>query len=209
MEKLTATGIARKVSTLGGLTLKQTQCMLRFFRLLHPELPMDPRTLLGTPRLTKKKCIAGGEYIHIGLKKSIQHILLGIDKNDLTEIKFQIHIDGLTLFKSSLLQAWPILGKLTFPPSSVFIIGLFCGKSKPTNVHTYLHDLLVDLREIFNNGIWVPERMNHVPVKLECVVADALARALVLQIKSHSGFYACQRCCIQGKRVHGKNSFSC
>lgn len=42
-----------------------------------------------------------------------------------------INIDGLCLFKSSSTTLWPILGMVQNSIQKPFVIGIFCGVSKP------------------------------------------------------------------------------
>lgn len=100
-------------------------------------LPSDPRTLLEMPRNYDIRKLGGGHYHHFGIAKNI---LLRFEscKDRLPEIKLQINNDGIPLFKSSKQQFWPILGRiLNFRCSTPFVIGLFCGDEKPSNVSEY------------------------------------------------------------------------
>lgn len=71
-------------------------------------LPIDPRTLLKTPRKQEVRLVAPGINYHFGLFNSISNIITSTKNNDC--IKIIVNIDGLPISKSSPQQFWPILG---------------------------------------------------------------------------------------------------
>ena len=84
----------------------------------NPELPADAQTLLSIPRSVDEKFIAGEEYAFLGIAAALERLscmyptLFDVGK----EISLQCNIDGLSLFKSSSVQLWPILCKLKTHP---------------------------------------------------------------------------------------------
>lgn len=110
-------------------------------------LPLDPRTLMKTPRSIKVEKIGGGEFVYFGIRGGITRLL----NQDLTYCNFPIvakmqadtrrrilsisvGIDGVPISNSSTKSFWPILGILNQAKMSPpFIIGIFCGMSKPTD----------------------------------------------------------------------------
>lgn len=102
-------------------------------------LPLDPRTLLETSLHTDNISIIGEDqmYWHNGLELCLQECLHDIDKS--IDILLTFNIDGLPLFKRSTTQFWPILGKIhEMPQHKVFVVGIYCGKGKPDDIHQYL-----------------------------------------------------------------------
>lgn len=103
----------------------------------HPSLPADARTLLRTSRsesvVVQEK--AGGTYHYFGILKSMKTILEA-NKCSLANgvcLELQANVDGLPVFQSSSTQFWPILGVIkNLPQHQPFVIGLFCGTSKPS-----------------------------------------------------------------------------
>ncbi len=88
--------------------------LLSLLRKQDLNLPKDARTLLGTVRSnrTEVQNKAGGQYYHFGLLESISGVLysnMDILRN-MSNLKLQVSIDGLPLYKSSATQFWPILG---------------------------------------------------------------------------------------------------
>lgn len=104
------------------------------------------------------------------------------------------------MFKSSGAEFWPILGRLVKPATSKpFVIGLYSGNQKPTNVSDYLDQFVTELDYLFQNGILISDAAaNRVPFSLSCIICDALAKAFVKQVKGHSGYYSCDKCVQRG-----------
>ena len=164
---------------------------------LISDLPNDPRTLLSTPRNYVVKDVGGGSYYYFGITK---HLLSIIENGTLipgSVIYLQINIDGVPLYKSSKKQLWPILGKIVGQNLPSFIIGIFCGESKPNDVKGYFSDFVEEMKSIEANGILTSQN-KIVQVKITCFVCDAPARAFVKQTKSHNAYYGCERCTQRG-----------
>ncbi|KAG1690732.1 hypothetical protein GQR58_007598 [Nymphon striatum] len=141
--------------------------------------------------------IAGGCYYHFVIEKWVKTMIF---TGNVEEVSIQVNIDGLPLFKSSGAQFWPILGKLVRPQiSKPFIIGLFSGVSKPSNLFEYLEHLVTELDNLFLNGILISETAeDRVVLSLSCVICDAPAKAYIKQIKGHSGYSGCDQCSQDG-----------
>jgi hypothetical protein len=95
------------LSTLGNL--------LRILSRFHPRLPVDARTLLQTSRQAVDivQLQYDGQYCHVGIAENIQRLYAnGSLEKCLDEgvISLQVHIDGMSVYKSSGYQLWPILG---------------------------------------------------------------------------------------------------
>lgn len=179
--------------------------MLQELRCLHPELPSDSRTLLRTPRMTTVKTVRFGHYIHFGLQECLGNSLKMSSLSSTALLQLQLHVDGMTVFKSSKLQLWPIIGRVLRPLSSLFIIGIFCGKQKP-QIDEYLHDVVCDLKSILKDG-FVTKEGRVIPVEIAHIICDAPARAFIKQTKQHSGYFSCDRCEIEGVYESGKVIF--
>lgn len=92
-------------------------------------------------------------------------------------------------------QMWPILCSIKkFEP---FVVALFCGNSKPSSVHDYLSDFLVELNNLVQNGISIGDAV--LTVSVGSFICDAPARAFLKCIKGHNAYYACERCIIRGR----------
>ena len=136
----TALDIVREIAVEGNLSVTATNSMLRKLRVLHPELPLNCRTLLKTPRNSFLKTIGSGTYWHKGLPQSIINNVSSIHKDEC--LRIQLFVDGLALYKSSREHLWPILRRILDAESNVFTVGHFSGKGKPIVVINYLSDII-------------------------------------------------------------------
>ncbi len=169
--------------------------------------PKDSRTLLKTPRKLDILNIGGGEYFYFGIEKSIvkclaiglsDYFVIDSHKNLNNLITLQIGIDGLPLSKSSTLQFWPILGKVDqCSRYGVFLIGLYCGYTKPCEANEFLKPFVSEMCLLEENGVSYKSVLYNIRVR--CIVADAPARSFIKHIKGHNAYYGCERCYRKGK----------
>lgn len=73
-------------------------------------LPLNYRTLQGTPTNIEIMNAAGGQLWHNGLQNCLEKIFAQLS-NDLT-ISLTFNIDGLPVYKSSRITFWPILASI-------------------------------------------------------------------------------------------------
>lgn len=139
-------------------------------------LPEDPRTLLQTPQSINIMPISGGEYWHQGLANCLKKIFRAI--NEPLTISLNFNIDGLPLYNSSKVEFWPVLFNVAdMPEVPPMIIGIFCGKSKTSDVESFLTPFVDEINEILRNGIWINSQ--KVTIRIRCFVCDSPARAYV------------------------------
>ena len=129
--------------------------LLQILHQYHSDLPLDSRSLLSTPRNTMvTKLPSGGEYIHFGLQRGIEEI---INSSDLASfdghLKLQFNVDGLPLFKSSGKCIWPILCMISQSSPEPFVVGIFCGISKPHDLNAFFADFVDECQQLAHNGI--------------------------------------------------------
>jgi len=149
------------------------------------------------------KPIAPGIYYHFGVASSIKKY---IDRHFSDEtIKLVIGVDGLPLTKSSGSCFWPILGYIRQNIESVFLIGLYWGYNKPVDGNLFIKDFVDEISSLIINGIYVDIIIEntlktvHKKVSIDSFCCDAPAKAFLLKTKSHTGFFSCTRCTVQGK----------
>ena len=139
-----------------------------------------------------------------GILNGLRSCEMAILKLGTDVIQYQINVDGLPLFRSSGIQLWPILGRVVgvnFP----FLIGAFCGASKPGSIGEFLHEFVSEALTLSDVGFMLHDVRFRAQVV--CFVCDAPARALIKQIKSHTGYYGCERCVQRGVYVEGRVTF--
>lgn len=173
----------------------------------HTELPKDARTLLQTPKIVPVEDKFGGQYTYLGIENQIRK-KIGMNAINNQIIKLNLNIDGLPLFKSSNKNLWPILGCIVYNTNTnttPFPIALFCGDGKLSDCTDFLKDFLTEYKELNENGLTVNE--NHYFCKINALVCDAPARQYLKCIKSHNGYYSCERCMIKGESIERRMIF--
>ncbi|XP_067206952.1 uncharacterized protein [Linepithema humile] len=138
-----------------------------------------------------------GEFVYFGIAAGLERC---VNKNlhPTNELQLQFNCDGLPLYKSSAKQFWPILCKVHVNPDvyKPFLVAVFCGIEKPNNLDEYLCEFVQEMNELSRNGILIDEQ--SLTVRIMCFVCDKPARSFIKCIKGHGGYYACERCTIQG-----------
>ena len=179
-----------------GITQASLRILLRILHQYHPELPLDPRTLLSTG--TVKGIIpldGGGFYYHFGVGTGTKRWLDGVQHHERV-IVIQFNIDGLPIFRSSRIQLWPILAmvKACNMKTKPFICALYMGKQKPPVI--FMDNFVSEMKSLMDNGL--DHNGQHYHVQIDCFVCDAPARCLVKQTKLYSGYCGCDQCTQQG-----------
>lgn len=170
-------------------------------------LPSDARTLLNTPSCVSVVPVEPGFYSHICLVNNLQRILENV-KEDVSDVKLLVNVDGLPLFKSSKNQLWPILGMVANVPSIikiVFPIGIYCGQSKPKSSSSYLREFVEEIKKLMMEGFYVNQKLLTVSIK--GFICDAPAKSFILNVKGHTGYYSCTKCIQPGVWVHNRMTF--
>lgn len=166
-------------------------------------LPKDARTLKRTPKDAPIQSMGEGFYIHYGIEDALTDFLISNEFNK-NEIELDFNIDGLPLCKSSNKQVWPILGNVV-DSSFILVIGVYEGYSKPKNNNEFLNQFVEELNSLISNGFNFQNI--HFRLKVRCFIMDAPARAFVLGIKGHTGFFSCTRCNEKGEMFRNRLVF--
>ena len=143
-------------------------------------LPKDARTLrksVSVVSMPEVKKVDGGEYAYIGIMDG----LLNLDLPNIPKLTLTINVDGLPLFKSSNTQLWPILAMVSgAEPKRPFVVGLFCGASKPKSCELLMHDFVEEMKFLKANGVSVDGK--YYEIDICCFVCDAPCRAFLKNI---------------------------
>lgn len=170
-------------------------------------LPSDSRTLCKTPKATRvKKTECDGatcSYRYIGIEANLK-LFLTKYSNHSDDIQLDFNIDGIGMSNSSSSDLWPILMSVV-GSKEVYMVALHHFKKKP-NMNEYLKEFVEELIYICEFGLAHQEKLYK--VQLRCFICDAPARASVLNIKSHTGYFCCHRCKIMGKHVANRRVFT-
>lgn len=203
--------------TLDNINILNLNVVTQLLKILreegHEDLPKTSQQLLNTKHcrpmtsvLSKRE--TNGSYIYIGIKNVLQKIISpDIYKEEI--ISVQIHIDGISIYNNSLIQVWPIVLKVNNPnyETKPVVVALYCGDSKPKSANDYLKDLVEEANIFISDGIILNE--TKYSFKISCIIADSPARAFIKSVKNANGFFACERCTIEGITVNHKRVYPC
>ena len=184
--------------------------LLKILQPVLPEhnLPGDARSLLQTKRSFTLESISFDkrDFYYFGIEKNIVQLLHHIDCDKIRNEKLglSINIDGIPISKSSSVSLWPILGSID-DLSKVFVIAIYCGTKKP-NVSVYLEKFVNELDKLLKDGFTY--NGFNIFLKIKAFICDTPARALIKQVKGHSGYYACERCITKGEYRNHSMSYS-
>lgn len=181
------------------------ETLLKVLKKYHPELPSSKKTLMQSSlkfsNLIKKfnsdNPSDDSKFVYIGIARNlINRVYLENYLND--KVKLQFNIDGLPLFKSSSIEFHPILGKIhdkkiAFKP---FTIAVYCGIGAPHPVDHFLSEFVDELNYLLENGVVIG--CKSFKVLVHCFICDKPARSLIKCIIHHGGYFACERCVVEG-----------
>ena len=187
--------------------------LLRVLNKYLPELPITSTTLFKVPeKIFKIEAFNPesnddtSEFMYCGIEKQLHRIVNpALHSNHILNLQFGI--DGLPLYKSSAKEFWPILGKiydkqLSYKP---FTIAVYCGSGKPVCIKLFLSKFVTELNDLLMNGVEIEGKVFKISIM--CFICDRPARAFIKCIKGHTGFYACERCCVKGYRQNNRTLF--
>ncbi|OXA45147.1 hypothetical protein Fcan01_20218 [Folsomia candida] len=166
--------------------------------------PLDPRTLLGTPKLTGITSIGTGQFHYFGIQRGLLINLPKISTLLGECICLQFNVDGIPIFKSSSLQFWPILAHVV-GSNCIFAVAIYAGVSKPNDLKQFLGEFVRELSNLLEVGFIFRDRKLKVSTK--SFICDAPARAFICAIKNHTGYYGCGKCEVKGKYVQNRVVF--
>lgn len=175
----------------------------------HSSLPSDSRTLMKTPVKTISKLDLGngGQSMYFGIKDNIFRSIRKYYTKVPDIIKLNFNVDGLPLHKSSNSQFWPIMCSVLEEKvyTEPFIVKIFHGCRKPDDVNIFLEDFVNELKEISENGIvYLDKKIN---VIINAFICDAPAKAYILGVKNHTGYYGCNKCVQEGDFIENRVVF--
>ncbi|KAK3928025.1 CLAVATA3/ESR (CLE)-related protein 4A-1 [Frankliniella fusca] len=176
--------------------------MLIFFRSNNfGDFPKCPTTLLKTQIVTTVLSVPPGEYWHRGIESDLLSYAKtsGCDK-----IEVSFSVDGVPLAESSGSEFYPIC--CTFNDSvDVVLDGIYYGKGKPQSSDVYLKPFVDEMNTLVENGIDCEAR--HVCIEINLAICDAVAKAWLLNVKGHAGYYSCCKCTVEGTKFGGRMAF--
>ncbi|KAF2903053.1 hypothetical protein ILUMI_03131 [Ignelater luminosus] len=179
-------------------------------KLLHhsclKNLPLDARTLLGTPRhVNNKQVVAPGYYVHLGFKNGLEYLYTINDVLFFDILELYVDVDSLPLSKNSGSQFYPILCSLTKYPNNVAMIGIYHGYKKPSSANEFIKHFVEEITSLIQSGFSF--KGITLPIMVNAFICDAPAKSFISYCKGHTGFYSCTKCTQKGKYIKGRTCF--
>lgn len=141
------------------------------------DLPKDARTLLKTPSATDIIEMGAGKFWYNSIKLNLLSALSVYEVCLPMTISLLFNVDGMSPFKSSLHQFWPISFIIdNMRHLQPMVAGIFFGDGKPP-LQLYFQQFVKELKELCKNGIEINE--HKVDVRVKCFVCDTPARSFI------------------------------
>lgn len=184
--------------------------LLRIMQNRGLNVPLDPRTLLKTPRNTDIINLSYGDYQHYGIQKGIIKVL---DNTHPSVLNLAINIDDVPI--NRIVSITVITGCLE-NSTQVFLIGAFQPnryESKKLRIlkqkcdqNEFLIFVVDELIDLFYEGFDYDGK--HYNVMLDFLCSDAPAKSKVLKSKGHTGFSSCTKCKVEGASQNRRTFFN-
>lgn len=164
----------------------------------HPSfhnLPKDVRTLLNTSRSKVAVYkIEPGEYLHFDVEVSICKVLSRFPIRSLpSQLDIDFNTDGCYLDRSGSIHIWPIQCRLVnIRHPKPIVVGIYKGPTKPKDQNLFFEKFVTDLKRILTKG-GVSYCDSKLAIRLRCFIADAPARAFILNHRSHTFSQPCSK----------------
>lgn len=147
------TQILQEWVRLHGPTIPMVNDLLHRLDEVHPGLPADYRSLMGTAQKLTIKTVEPGFYYHFGVCSGINYLTTKVvSLCQLESFNLHIFIDGAKVYKSSNVTIWPIFGRLRQLIECPFVIGIYCGCKKPSSANDFLADCISELIVLISEG---------------------------------------------------------
>ena len=138
----------------------QITALLKLFRKhnIGGKLPLSSRTLLSTPRNIETRIISNMDYYYFGVKKQIVYNLETNYPNfNGSKILLSMNIDGIPFYKSTKHSCWPILMSCNIKPTTVFLVTITYGQTKPKD-NEFLREAILEIKELMESGLYFFKR---------------------------------------------------
>lgn len=194
----------KKWTVENNITRSNVNYLLQFLNQMLPDLPLNYKTLLKTPRKSEIIEIPPGQYIHIGITQSLLHFLQKTNKR-FKVLTVDVDVDGLPIFENCKEKGfWVILGRIQEIDKSVFPIGVYRGEKKPGDFKKFLRPYVNEMLTLIEDFQYNNEK---IIVKPGLYPMDNPARAACCGVIQYNGYNSCPRCVIPGKSISKTMTF--
>lgn len=136
------------------------------------ELPRDARTLLHTPINISLIEMGNGEYWYNGVENNLRIALKDISEPQ--TISIRINVDGMSPFKSSGKELWPIL--FAFNGQPPMAAAVYYGHGKPP-LNEFMSPFIAEINYLIETGLVI--NMQPIKLRILCWICDTPARSYI------------------------------
>nr|XP_034195292.1 uncharacterized protein LOC117611451 [Osmia lignaria] len=172
-------------------------------------LPKDIRTVLGTPRTrVSTYVVEPGEYVHFDVEAEIVKYIRNASFSPDRELELDFSTDGCALDRAGTIHLWPIQCTIrNIPDAKPIVVGIYRGLQKPSGPNRLFNMFIMNITHMLSNG-GVDLDGTKVPIKLRYFIADAPARAFILNHRGHTSSRPCSKCKVSGTHSEGRYVFN-
>ena len=195
----------RKWALEGGImSMRKLDKLLAIVHPVYPVVPKSYKILLATPHEVNVTDVNGGTMWYKGIRANLAPLRMREYFEIHAGIKLNVNIDGLPLFKKSKWKFWPIQGKLVGTKNQPSIIGIYFGKEDPGN-NDLLAEYAHEVRHLQDNGFTFAG-VNY-NFEVQNYICDAPARAKAKCVIEHGGYFACEKCKVEGEWICNRMTY--
>lgn len=185
-----------------------TEDILTFLCSLNIDVP---RTFYQFKKLTSSLPpeivdFSSGKYSYFGVEEAFLYALKEKSRQStLTtpSVSITFNVDGLPLYKSSGVAAWPLLAAFSFFDAPI-PVAIFCCYGKP-DVHILVDGVIKEIQALMRRG-FVYKGKSYT-ISAVSFVCDAVARVHLQGIKSHASKIGCGYCRCVGEKLQNRVVF--
>ncbi|XP_043269840.1 uncharacterized protein [Venturia canescens] len=198
-EKLAAFFVKKRITAEAG---DELLALLRSHACFE-SLPKSTKSLLRTPRHPVALVeVPPGQYLHLGFETALHRILDRVEPSERPSfLEIDFNTDGATLHRSGSNQIWPIQCRIAnIKNSPVGVIGVYKGGKKPSDANLFFKLFIDEAVTLIKKG-GIMRSGKEVPFQFRAFIADAPARAFILNHHGHTSCNPCSKCRVTGEGV--------
>lgn len=171
-------------------------------------VPIDRRTLVGTPSSVELQTIATGQYAHIGVSNALTTHLKQLEVVP-DSVVLRFFVDGFSLNKANTRTAWIIMlsaMRMNFkaPPN---VVGVYIGEKKPDSFNEMLEATVEEYLELNASGLMVNGKLVEIDLPATMFNLDAPAKTSCKMVSAVNSLQGCDICLAHGVSIDGRTTF--
>lgn len=177
-------------------TVTSVNDLLGILQQYQPGLPRKHAGLMDTPKssnMVDVRDIGAGKFSYFGIQKYFSYL---DDKvvNNMSEIILYIGVDGAALSASSTLQMWPILGAIAGSDLQPFIIAIYVGLKKPSNLNEFVREFCDEVDVLVRDGVKVSPEEIIKSFSIKAFICDSPGRSFLSGTGYPTNSHGCAKC---------------